>query len=175
MKKGFVPILLIFAVVILAVGGLGAAAVVGQAPKCPNTNATARSEKELGDLLEKTKTVTVTDGEATTFAKKYVGDKVADPRVCFTDSLAHASGNITLGPISPSFYASAGIDLSGNTPKATNLDIKVGALPNIPVLSSQVEQAVTNLINENLAKAKLSKKYSANFVLGSVTVKKISE
>lgn len=169
-KPGIAPILLILVVIILAVGGLGIAAMVGQAPKCLSAGGSARSEKELGDLLEKSKTVTVTDGEATTIAKNYIGNKVNEPGICFTQGLAHASGNIKLGPITPSFYATAGVDLSGPNPKATNLDIKVGAMPNIPVVSSQVEQAVTNLINENLAKAQLKKKYSVQFSNGTATV-----
>lgn len=172
--KGFGPILIILAVAIIGIVTLGGTAVVGQAPQCPSTGAGARTEKEIGDLLEKSGSVSTTDSEATTIAKKYVGDKVDDVRVCFTEGLAHASGKIKLGPANPSFYASAGIDLSGTNPKATNLDIKVGALPNIPVVSSQVEQAVTNLINDNLKKVQLKKKYSAKFSSGSVTVTKLS-
>ncbi|OGD92703.1 hypothetical protein A2697_04030 [Candidatus Curtissbacteria bacterium RIFCSPHIGHO2_01_FULL_41_44] len=174
-QKGFVPILVILGVVIIAIVGAGGAAVIGQAPRCPNQGSVAGNEKEIGDLLEKSGSVTVSDGQATTIARKYLGDKVQDPRVCFTSGFAQASGNIKLGPVSPSFYASAGIDLSGASPKATNLDIKVGALPSMPFVSAQVEKIVSDIINENLAKVTLKKKYSTQFSRGSVTVTKLSK
>lgn len=167
-------ILLAIAVIILGVGGLVSTAVFGKAPKCPAQGNAARSDKEIGDAIEK-KGATITDGEATTLTKKYVGNFIDDPRVCFTSGLGHLSGNIKLGPVNPSFYASTGVDLSGSYPKAVNLDIKVGALPDIPFISARAEQAVTILINQNLAKFKLAKKYSANFTSGSVTIQKLAK
>ena len=175
-QKGFVPILLaILAAAIIGIGGMATAALLGQAPKCPSAAGGSRSEKELGDILDKTGSVTTSDAEATAIAQNYVAGQVNDARACFTPGLAHASGNIQLGPLTPSFYASAGIDLSGSTPKATNLNIKVGSLPNIPVLSSQVGSLVTNLINKNLAKVQLKKKYSIQFQQGSATITKLSQ
>ena len=168
--KGFVIILVVLGVVVIAVAGAAVAAVVGQAPKCPSQGGAARSEREIGDLLDKSGTVTVADSEATTIAQKYVKGKVQDARVCFTAGLGHASGSITLGPVSPTFYASAGVDLSGTTPKTTNLNVKVGALPNMPFLSDQVGKIVADLINENLDNIQLKEKYSAQFSAGSVTV-----
>lgn len=168
-RKGFAPILIILALALAGIGTLAGTALLGQAPKCPSAGGTARTEKELGDLLEKTGSVTTTDSEATQIAQNYVAGKVQDTRVCFTQGLAHASGHIQLGSFSPSFYASAGIDLSGNIPKTSNLDVKVGSLPDIPILSSQVESFVTNLINDNLAKVQLKKKYSLQFSNGSAT------
>ena len=175
-QKGFVPILLvILAAAIIGIGGAAGAALLGQAPTCPSQGGAPRSEKELANLLDKTGTVTTTDPEATAIAQNYVAGQVNDARACFTPGLAHASGNIQLGPLTPSFYASAGVDLSGPTPKATNLNIKVGSLPNIPALSSQVGSLVTNLINKNLAKVQLKKKYSIQFQSGSATVGKLSQ
>lgn len=173
-RKGFALVLVILIAAIAAVGGVAGTALLGQAPKCPSGPGAARTEKEIGDLLEKTGSVTTSDPEATTIAQNYVAGKVDDARVCFTPGLAHASGNAKLGPLTPSFYASAGIDLSGTSPKATNLDIKVGSLPDIPVLSGQVEGFVNNLINENLAKVTLKKKYSVNFSTAAATVTKLS-
>jgi len=175
LRRGISPILLIIAVVLFAVGGAAGAALVGQAPKCPSAADASRGEKEIGDLLEKSGSVTVNDSEATAIAQKYVAGKVGNTRVCFTSGLANASGNIKVGPLTPSFYASAGIDLSASTPKATNLNIKVGALPNMPVVTAQVEKIVTDLINENLAKIILKKKYSVDFSTGSTTVNKLSK
>ena len=173
LARGIAPLTVILIVALLALGsvaGLAGTALLGKAPECPSAAGIARSEKELGDLLEKSGAVTVTDAEATTIAQKYVAGKVDNARVCFTMGLANASGNIKLGSVTPSFYASAGIDLSASTPKATNLNIKVGALPNVPVVSGQVEKLVTDLINENLAKITLQKKYWADFSPGSARV-----
>lgn len=172
--KGFAPLLIILIVAVIAVVGTGTAAVVGQAPQCPSQASAARSEKEIGSLLEKSGAVTVADSEATTIAQKYVAGRVGNARVCFTPNLGHASGNIELGPVSPSFYASAGVDLSGTSPKTTNLNIKVGALPNMPFVSDQVGKIVTDIINENLAKIEMKQKYSAQLSAGSVTITKLS-
>lgn len=176
-QKGGIPILLIGVIIvatgILAVIGAGSAAIFGEAPKCPTDAGKARPEKEINNILEKGG-VTINDAEATSLGKIYVGQAIDDLRVCFTPALAHASGKIKLGPVSPSFYVSAGVDLSGNSPKATNLDIKVGALPNVPILSTKVTKAVTDIINQNLSKFEMKKKYSANFVDGNVTIKKLN-
>lgn len=173
-QKGIATILIVIVIAGLAVAGAGAAAVFGEAPKCPADAKTARSEKIIGDILEKG-SVTINDGEATALGRAYVGPLVNDLRICFTPGLAHASGNIKLGPLSPSFYASAAIDLSDQFPKTSNLDIKVGALPNLPLVSDQAFKAVTNLINQNLAKIKMNTKYSAVFTSGSVTINKVSK
>lgn len=174
LQKGFIPVIvLVLGILVLSVAGAGGAALLGQAPKCPSQSLPA-DEKALADQLDKTGSITVSDAQATSIAQKYLADKVENTGVCFTAGLAHASGNIKLGPFNPSFYASTGIDLSGSTPRATNLDIKVGSLPDIPVVSGQVKQFVTNLINENLGKVQLKKKYHVNFSAGSTTVTKLS-
>lgn len=174
-QKGLAPILIILIVAVLGIGALATTALLGQAPQCPNTTGPARTEKVIGDLLEKSGSVTATDSEATTIAQKFVASKAQNVRVCFTQGSAHASGNIQLGSLTPSFYASSGIDLSGPAPITSNLDIRVGSLPNIPVLSSQVESFVSKLINENLAKVNLKKKYSIQFSQGSATVNQLSK
>ena len=178
LARGIAPLTVILILALLAVGavgGMAGTALLGKAPECPSAASTARSEKELENLLEKSGAVTATDGEATTIAQKYIGAKVTDGRVCFTTNLAHASGKLTLGPVTPSFYASAGIDLSGTTPKTVNLDIKVGSMPDVPVVSDQAKGIVQKLINDNLAKVTLKEKYSVLFSQGSVTVNKLSQ
>ncbi len=178
MARGIAPLGIILILALLgvgAVGGLAGTALLGKAPECPSAAGAARSEKELGNLLEKSGSVTTADGEATTIAQKYVAGKVTDGRVCFTPNLAHASGKIALGPVTPSFYASAGIDLSGTTPKTVNLDIKVGSMPDVPVVSDQAKNLIEKLINDNLAKVTLDKKYSIQFSQGSATVNKLSK
>lgn len=171
-QKGIAPILIIIVLAALAVAGVGSAAVFGEAPKCPTDAGNARSEKEIGDILEKG-SVTINDREATTLGRGYVGQAIDNLRVCFTPGLGHVSGRVKLGPVSPSFYASAAVDLSGSYPKATNLDIKVGALPKMPLVSDQASKVVTDLINQNLAKIKMNSKYSTDFVSGSVTINKV--
>lgn len=172
-QKGMAPLIIIIAVAIFGLVGATSAALLGEAPKCPNGSGTARNEKEIGDVLEKG-SVTINNGEATTLGQGYVGSAVQNLGICFTQGLGHASGKIKLGSLNPSFYASATVDLSGSSPKAANLNIKVGALPNVPVLSDQVAKAVTNLINQNLSKFEMKKKYSSDFVNGSVTIRKLN-
>lgn len=171
-QKGLVSlILIIVAVVILGIAGTAGAALLGEAPTCPPSAGTARSQKEIGDALE-SGFVTINDGEATTLGKAYLGSKVSDLKICFTTDLGHISGKIPLGSLSPSFYVSTAVDLSGSTPKTSNLSIKVGSLPDVPVLSEQVTKKLSGLIDENLAKFQLEQKYSANFSNGSVTISK---
>lgn len=171
-QKGFALVLVVVAVALLAFGGATTAALLGQAPVCPAEAGSTRSLKEIGDTLDNKGSVTIPDAEATTLGRSYVGSTVDNLRVCSTSGLGHASGNIKLGPFNPSFYASAGVDLSGSSPKATNLKIKVGSLPDIPVISAQAEKAVSDIVNQNLEKISLTKKYFANFVQGSVTISK---
>lgn len=173
-QKGFGIIgliLVIFGALVLALAGAGAAAVLGKAPECANIGSAARSESQIGDTLNQG-SVIITDGEATTLAQGYLGGKVNDARVCFTEGLGHISGKINLGSISPSFYISGGVDLTGSVPKATNLKIQLGSLPNIPALSSFASNALNSLISENLSKFELNQKYSASFVNGAVTISK---
>lgn len=171
-QKGVALVLLIVAVAVLALGGAATAALLGQAPTCSQEAGPARSLKEIGDSLDKIGSVTIPDAEATTLGRGYVGNTVEDLRVCATSGLGHASGSIKLGPFNPSFYASAGVDLSGSSPKATSLKIKIGSLPDIPVISAQAEKTVSDIVNQNLAKISLTKKYSASFAQGSVTISK---
>lgn len=117
----------------------------------------------------------VLDGEATTIARGYVGGVVDEARVCFTRGAGHLSGKLHLGSVSPSFYASAGVDLSGPTPRTTNLEVKVGALPNLPGVSDQVGRIVGDLINQNLAQWRLGQPYAADFAAGSVTITKLGQ
>lgn len=173
-QKGFgiiALILVVFGALVLAMAGAGAAAVLGKAPECASLGSSARSESQIGDTLNQG-SVTIIDGEATTLAQNYLGGKVSDARVCFTEGLGHISGKINLGSISPSFYISGGVDLTGSVPKATNLNIQLGSLPNIPALSSFASNALNSLISENLSKFELKQKYSASFVSGSVTISK---
>lgn len=163
-------ILLIFGVSVLAVVGAGTAVLVGSAPQCPSGSSATKTEKAIGDALENGGSITITDSEATFLAQRYIKNQVQDARICFTSGLGHASGKIKLGPFNPSFYASASVDLSGSNPKAVDLNIKAGSLPDLPVVSAQVANFVTNLINDNLDTIELDKPYSANFASGSVTI-----
>lgn len=169
---GLIAIIIgVFLILILGTAGAGAMILTGQSPVCPNQGGSARSEQVIGDIL-KTGPVTMTDSEATTLAQSYIGRQVEDARVCFTEELGHISGKIKLGPVSPSFYASGGVDLTGSKPVLTNFGIQLGSLPNIPLISSLAQSTVNNLISENLAKFELKQKYSAAFTRGSVTISK---
>lgn len=170
-KKIFLIIGILIVIGIVAVGATAAATVFGKAQKCPSAAGVARNEQELMRQLE-TSGLTLTDAEATALAQKYLADKVTDPRVCFTPGLGHLSGNVKLGSLSPSFYVSTGIDVSGPTPKTKNLDIRVGSVPGGFVLAP-VNAIVAGLINENLSKAKMTEKFSVDFGQGTATIKKI--
>lgn len=171
-QKGIALALVVIAVALLAIGGAATAALLGQAPTCSSEAGAARSPKEIGDTLDKNGSVTIPDSEATTLGRGYTGNTISDLRICATGGLGNASGNIKLGPFNPSFRASAQVDLSGSSPKTTGLKIKIGSLPNLPIISAQAEKAVSDLVNQNLAKITLTKKYSANFVQGSITINK---
>lgn len=169
---GLVAVIIgVFLILIVGTTGAGVLALTGQAPVCPSSGGSARSEKVIGDTLE-TGSVTLTDSEATTLAQNYIGQQVKNARVCFTNGLGHISGKIKLGSVSPSFYASGGVDLTGSRPALTNFGIQLGSLPNIPFISSLAQGTVNNLISENLAKFELKQKYSATFTQGSVTIGK---
>lgn len=173
-KKGFGVIAIIFivlGVIVVGTAGVGAAALLGQAPQCQSQSSGARSEKEIGDTLDKG-SVTITDGEATTLAQNYIGGQVENGKICFTKGLAHFSGKKNLGSINPSFYVSSGVDLTGSVPKTTNLSIQFGALPNNPILSSLAQGVINKLIADNLSKIELKQQYKASFTDGSVTVSK---
>lgn len=162
-------ILMIFALLALGTVGAGAAIVLGKAPVCPNVGTTARSEKAIGDILENG-SVTITNGEATTFAQNYIGRQVTDARVCFTNGKGHLSGTVNLGAIKPSFYLTGGIDLTTVVPKVTNLGIQLGSLPNVPALSFLAQGALNQIVSGALSKFELKKQYSAMFGEGSVTI-----
>ncbi|HEY3118044.1 MAG TPA: hypothetical protein VGK54_14980 [Chloroflexota bacterium] len=169
------PILIAIVVLLgAAVAGAGAA-VYGQAPECPSQPGDARSTQSIGDILGASGRMIVNDGEATTIARGYVGDRVNEARVCFTPGAGHLSGKLPLGSVAPSFYASAGVDLSGPTPRTTNLEVKVGALPNLPGVSDQVARIVSDLINQSLEGWRLDQPYAADFATGSVTVTKLGQ
>ena len=174
-QQGFGIIMLLLIVAGIMVFGTlaaGAAVLLGKAPECPTQgSSSARSEKEIGDTLEQG-SVNITDGEATTLAQGYIGGKVDEARVCFTEGLGHVSGKMNLGSVSPSFYVSAGVDLSGSVPKATNLSIHLGSLPNISFLSGLATDKINSLISENLSKFELKQKYTAVFSNGSLTISK---
>lgn len=174
-QKGFafIPIILgLFALSILGTVGAGALVLTGKAPACQNQGGSARTGDAIGETLDQQGSVTITDGEATTFARSYLGDQIKDPRVCFTKGLGHVSGKINLGSVSPSFYVSGGVDLVGSTPKATNLKIQLGALPDLPFISALAQGTVNKLITDNLGQIELKEKYSADFSEGSLTVTK---
>ena len=148
----------------------GAAAVYGQAPRCTSEPGDARSTQQIGDALDGSGRVTLSEAEATTIARGYVGALVNEGRVCFTPGAAHLSGKLPLGPVTPSFYASLGVDLSGSTPRTTNLDVKVGALPSLPGISDQAANVVSGLINQNLAQFKMDQPHAVEFGAGSATI-----
>lgn len=165
-------LLIISGILVFGLVGAGAAVLLGKAPECSTAGASsARSEKEIGDILGQG-SVNISDGEATALAQSYLAGKVDDARVCFSEGLGHISGKINLGSVSPTFYVSGGVDLSGSAPKATNLSIQLGSLPNIPALSSIAADSLNSLISENLSKFELNQKYSASFAPGSVTISK---
>lgn len=173
-QKGFGVIAIIFiilGVIVVGTAGAGAAALLGKAPQCESQGSGARSEKEIGDALDKS-SVAITDGEATTLAQNYIGGQVENGKICFTKGLAHFSGKKNLGSISPSFYVSAGVDLTGSVPKTTNLSIQLGSLPNNLVISSLAQGVINKLIADNLSKIELKQKYTATFTDGSVTISK---
>lgn len=173
-QKGFGVIFIVLGVFgILVLGGAGAAimALTGKAPACTNQGGPARTEDAIGKALDEG-SVTITDGEATTLAQNYIGGKVEDARICFTKGLGHISGKINLGGVNPSFYVSGGVDLTGTTPKTTNLKIQLGSLPDLPLVSNLAEGMINKLIEENLDKISLNRQYTAIFSPGSVTVRK---
>ncbi|OIP57290.1 MAG: hypothetical protein COX79_05260 [Candidatus Levybacteria bacterium CG_4_10_14_0_2_um_filter_36_16] len=173
-QKGFGAIAIIFmvlGVIVVGSAGAGAAALLGQAPQCQSQAAGVRSDKEIGDALEKG-SITITDGEATTLAQNYIGGQVEDGKICFTKGLAHFSGKKNLGSITPSFYVTAGVDLTGSVPNATNLSIQFGSLPNNPILSSLAQGVINKLIADDLSKIELKQQYKASFTDGSVTISK---
>ena len=168
----FIPVILaILGVLALGTVGAGVAVILGNAPTCPSAGSSARTEKVIGDALEKG-SVTITDGEATTLAQTYIGGQITDARVCFTSGMGHVSGSINLNSIKPSFYLSGGADLTGSIPKITNLKIQLGSLPDIPAVSSLAEGAINSVISGALSKFELKQKYSISFADGSMTIKK---
>ena len=168
-KKLFLILGILIVVGLVGTGVTVAAAVLGKAQKCSEpVEGQVRSEQVLENLIETTG-VTIPDAEATALAQKYLAGKVSDARVCFTPGLGHISGSINLGAVNPSFYVSTGIDVSGATPKTVNLDIRIGSLPSLSFLSP-AQKAIENLINENLSKARLTKKYSVAFGQGQAEI-----
>ncbi len=174
-QQGFgiiVLLLMVAGVIVFGTLAAGAAVLLGKAPEClSQESSSARSEDEIGNILGKG-SVNITDGEATALAQKYIGGKVDDARVCFSEGQGHISGKMNLGSVSPSFYVSGGVDLSGSVPKATNLSIHLGSLPNILPLSRMATDKINSLISENLSKFELKQKYSVSFTNGSVTISK---
>lgn len=155
----------------LSLGALAGAALFGSAPTCPEGPGAARSEKALGDAIERGG-VTIPDAEATAIVRRYVGSAVEYARACATSGAGHLSGQIPLGPLHPAFYASGSVDLSGTTPRVVNLHVRVGAVPTVPYVTGAVEEAVTNLINTQLAGIRLTKHYAIVFSDGSVTIRR---
>ncbi|MDP2662971.1 MAG: hypothetical protein Q8R28_19825 [Dehalococcoidia bacterium] len=169
-------LLLIIGVVVVAVGVSAALVVTGEAPQCPQaaTTAAVKTQSQIGDLLSRDKSVTITDADATAASKGMLGSVMTDPRVCFDAQGAHVSGKFGLGQISFSSYvslASADLDLSGASPKVSKLDIRLGGLPSIPGVSDQAGTLVASAINQGLAQIKLSKPLKAQFAAGVVTVR----
>lgn len=162
-------ILIVFALLALGTVGAGAAIVLGKAPLCPNAGTTARSEKMIGDILEKG-SVTITDGEATILAQNYIGKQVTDAHVCFTKGTGHLSGTVNLGAVKPTFYLTSGVDLTSAVPKVTNLGIQLGSLPNVSALSSLAQGVLNQMVSDALSKFELKKQYSATFSEGSVMI-----
>ena len=165
------PILIVAVLVILgAAAAGGGAAVYGQAPQCASEPGEARSATEIGATLANAGRVVVDEREATTLTRGYIGSVVADARVCFTPGAAHLSGKVPLGPVTPSFYATLGVEFVGTQPRATDLDVKVGALPSVPGVSDVVKRTISDLINQSLAQWKIDQPYAAEFASGSATI-----
>lgn len=173
-QKGFGVLLVIlgvFGVMVLGTAGAAGLVLLGKAPACETRGGTARTEDAIGDTLE-AGAVTITDSEATTLSKRYLGDVVKNPGVCFTQGEGHVSGQIDLGAIKPSFYVSGGVNLSGSTPRITNLKIQLGSLPNNPVISALAQNAVNKALTESLGQISLDQVYFAKFTKGSLTIMK---
>ena len=167
-------LILLGALVIVFILGTGvtvAAALFGNAQKCPSGPGTLRSDKELLRLIE-TRGLTISDAEATALIQKTFSEKVHDPRLCFSQGLVHISGNIKAKGISPSFYVSTGVDLSGPTPKTKNLDIRIGSIPNIFIFSP-IEKMIEGMINDNLSQMRSQDRYSIELNPGSAVIKKV--
>ena len=170
-KKFLLFLGIVVVVLVLGTGVTVATAVFGKAQKCPSDPGPRRSDKELLNLIE-TNGLTIGDSEATALIQKSLSEKIEDPRVCFSQGLAHLSGNIKTGGVSPSFYVSTGLDLSGPTPKTKDLDIRIGSIPNLFIFNP-IEKIIEGIINDNLSQMKVQGKYSVEFNLGAATIKKV--
>lgn len=167
-----IVVVLLVLLVGAAAAGTGAAVLI-EAPRCPVDAAPGAVEVDIGAALELRGTVALDDAAATALARRYAGDVVQDARVCFTPGFGHASGKVPLGPVSPSFYATAGVDLSGPVPKTVGLGIKLGGLPDLPLVSDLANTAVAQLIDAQLARAELEHRYAVDFAAGSATIKRL--
>lgn len=168
--------LLFIGVVVVAVAASAALVVAGDAPQCPQTatSTVAKSQKEIGDILSRDKSVTITDADATAAAKPLLGSVLTDPRVCFDAQGGHISGKFKLGSVSPSVYVSlagADIDLTGASPKVSKLDIRLGGLPSVPGISDFIGTQIAGVVNQGLGQIRLSKPLKAQFTAGSVTAR----
>lgn len=115
-----------------------------------------------------------TDAEATSLAKRLFDADIKDSRVCFTPGEGHISGKVNVVAATVSFYASGGVDLSGSTPKISNLKLQLGGVPNLGPIQSQAEKMINDAVNQSLAEIPLKKRYSINFGAGNVTVREIT-
>ena len=170
-KKILLFLGIFIAVFLLASTILVASAIIGKAPSCPEGPGKVRAEKDLLYLVE-TKGLTLSDSEATALIQKPLSEKIADPRICFTKNLLHLSGKIKAGKIMPSFYITAGLDLTQATPKTKDLDIRIGSVPNLFIFSP-VEKMLEGIINGNLSKMEAREKYAVEFDEGKATIRRV--
>jgi hypothetical protein len=153
--------------------GVSAAVLFGAAPACAAGPDSGRSVQEMGKVLDEAGLVVISDAEASGLAERYLDGVVEDSRICFSPGAAHLSGKMPMGLVAPSFYASLGVDLSGQAPEVTGLDVQLGALPGLPGVSDLGKRAVNDLINDNLPVGTLDQQYGVEFTEGAVAIKKL--
>ncbi len=159
-------------IAVVGFGVLGFLASIGSTKQCPGVQSTAMTSKQIGDTLDQAGAVKITDGDATTVGKSFLGDRVPDLRVCFDAAAGHASGTVLVGPAKIPFYLTAkGADLKGSSPKINelDLDIEAGSVPS--AVTGVIKSFMLQLVNGSLSTISLTKKYSYQFADGSVTVR----
>ncbi len=165
-------LLTFFGVVLLVVGvaGLGYVASSGKTSECPEVKATGKTAQQVGNALDSSGSVQITNGDATSIGNEWVGAVVDDLRVCFDSKGGHASGKLALGPISIPFYVSGeGADLTGTSPRVYGLTFELGGLPEAVI--GPAKSMITGLIDDNMGRINLSRRYDYSLGDGSVTIR----
>ncbi len=118
-------------------------------------------------------TIMVTDGEATSRARQWVEEHdlpVADLLVCFNVDGGSASGKLDI----PFFWGDVDVlvrgkmTLLGEHPAAVIEEIELGGLPGM--LTSPVEDLVSEMIDDETAKIALGHDYGVSFGAGEATI-----